>query len=136
MREILKELSNMGKTIIISSHILPELAELSDFIGVIEDGEMITIGSVDDIYQRMKGQKFLKIRVKDRFEELKTKLKEMSGITSVKEDGQYILAGFTGTDDQQINLLKHLIDFGFPIKTFGEAEGNLEEIFLEITKGA
>ena len=136
MREILKELSNMGKTIIISSHILPELAELSDVIGVIEDGEMIAIGNVDEISRRMKGQKQLKIRLTDKWDEVATLLKEIPNITSVDREGETVLAGFSGNEDEQISLLKQLVNSNFPIIGFSETEGNLEEIFLEITKGA
>lgn len=136
MREILKELSNMGKTIIISSHILPELAELSDIIGIIEDGEMVAIGNVDEINRRMKGQKQLKIRLIAKWDELTTLLKEIPNITSVDRDGEVIMAGFSGSDDEQIGLLKHLVESNYPIIGFSETEGNLEEIFLEITKGA
>lgn len=136
MREILKELRNMGKTIIISSHILPELAELSDEIGVIEDGKMIAIGSVEEIYRKMKEQKHLRIRLTDRWDEFAVRVKEFNNITSVERDGDFIVVGFNGSDDEQLQILRTLIDANYPILNFSETEGNLEDIFLEITKGA
>jgi ABC-2 type transport system ATP-binding protein len=135
LREILKELRNMGKTIIISSHILPELAEMCNVIGIIEAGNLITCGSVDEIYAKMQDEKLLKIRPLDRTEELSNMLKEMEVISNVTQEGQYIVAGFTGTDKEQVNLLVQIVQSGFPIAAFGETEGNLEEIFLEVTKG-
>jgi ABC-2 type transport system ATP-binding protein len=135
LREILKELRNMGKTIIISSHILPELAEMCNVIGIIEAGNLITCGSVDEIYAKMQEQKLLKIRLLDRTDELINMLKEMTVISNVTQEGQYIVAEFTGTDEEQVNLLSQIIQSGFPIAAFSETEGNLEEIFLEVTKG-
>jgi ABC-2 type transport system ATP-binding protein len=135
LREILKELKNMGKTIIISSHILPELAEMCNVIGIIEAGNLITCGSVDEIYAKMQDEKLLKIRPLDRTDELSNMLKEMEVISSVKLEGQYIVAGFTGTDEEQVQLLARIIQSGIPIAAFGETQGNLEEIFLEVTKG-
>ncbi len=135
LRDILKELRNMGKTIIISSHILPELAEMCDQIGIIEAGEMVAIGRVDEIYSRMKEQRVLKIRLLDRKEEAMRVLKENPLISFVEEEQYWLTAGFTGTDEEQRLLLQYLMDRSFPIVAFNEAEGNLEEIFLEITKG-
>lgn len=136
LREILKELRDMGKTIIISSHILPELAEMCDVIGIIEGGEMVATGSVDEIYARMQGYKVLKVRMLDRFDEAAALLERHYKVTSVKKDGNLLLADFTGTDQEQVVLLQELASSGLPMAAFAEGEGNLEEIFLEIVKGA
>lgn len=135
LREILKELRSMGKTIIISSHILPELAELSDVIGIIEEGQMVTIGNVDQIYRQLQGHKQLKIAVLDREHELIQHLKAKSYIQGVYQENGYILADYLGQDEEQIKLLQELVQANFPILTFSEVEGNLEQIFLEITRG-
>lgn len=135
LREILKELRHMGKTIIICSHILPELAEMCDVIGIIEGGELIACGNVEQIYKQMQGNKVLKIRVSDRVEELAAKLKALPNIDQVKHEGQIVTAGFAGTEEEQTALLVNLVQSGFPLLSFAEGEGNLEEIFLEITKG-
>ncbi len=135
LREILKELADMGKTIIISSHILPELAEMCDVIGIIEGGELIACGNVEQIYKQMQGHKVLKIRLSDRVEELVAKLEALPIIEQVEREGQIVTAGFAGTEEEQTSLLVNLIQSGFPLLSFAEGEGNLEEIFLEITKG-
>ncbi|MCK9909359.1 DUF4162 domain-containing protein, partial [Microbacteriaceae bacterium K1510] len=131
-----KELKSMGKTIIISSHILPELAEMCDVIVIVEAGEMIATGNVDEIYARMQGQRLLKIRLLDRWEEAAAFLQQYPKISHVTRDGQSLVAGFTGSDEEQVAMLLQLAATGLPLASFGEAEGNLEEIFLEITKGA
>ncbi|MHB8126058.1 MAG: ABC transporter ATP-binding protein [Desulfitobacteriaceae bacterium] len=69
MRELLRELKNMGKSIIISSHILPELAELCTEVGIIEGGELIAVGSVDEITTQLNQEKLIQVKVKEKFSE-------------------------------------------------------------------
>lgn len=135
LREILKELRDMGKTIIISSHILPELAEMCDVIGIVEEGNLVAFGRVDEIYSKMQEQRVLRIRLLDRVEEAMTHLREMPVITRVTREGNWVVAGFSGNDEEQVELLRELAVSGYPVAAFNEAVGDLEEIFLEITKG-
>ncbi|BAH46007.1 MULTISPECIES: ABC transporter ATP-binding protein [Brevibacillus] len=135
LREILKELRDMGKTIIISSHILPELAEMCDVIGIVEEGNLVAFGRVDEIYSKMQEQRVLRIRLLDRVEEAMTCLREMPVITRVTREGNWVVAGFSGNDEEQVELLRELAVSGYPVAAFNEAVGDLEEIFLEITKG-
>jgi ABC-2 type transport system ATP-binding protein len=135
LREILKELRDMGKTIIISSHILPELAEMCDVIGVIEEGNLIAFGKVEEIYARMQEKRVLRIRLVDRMEDALTHLKQQPLVSNVTREGNWAVVGFSGHDQQQVELLRSLALAGLPVAAFNEAEGNLEEIFLEITKG-
>ncbi|EJL43394.1 MULTISPECIES: ATP-binding cassette domain-containing protein [Brevibacillus] len=135
LREILKELRDMGKTIIISSHILPELAEMCDVIGVIEEGNLVAFGRVDEIYAKMQEQRVLRIRLTGRIEEAMTRLREMPVITSVTREGSWVVASFAGNDEQQVELLRELAVAGYPVAAFNETVGDLEDIFLEITKG-
>lgn len=135
LREILKELRDMGKTIIISSHILPELAEMCDVIGIVEEGNLVSFGRVEEIYAKMQEQRVLRIRLLDQVEEAMTRLREMPVVTSVTREGNWVVAGFSGNDEQQVELLRELSKAGLPVAAFNEAVGDLEEIFLEITKG-
>ncbi|MGG3883158.1 ABC transporter ATP-binding protein [Brevibacillus panacihumi] len=135
LREILKELRNMGKTIIISSHILPELAEMCDVIGIVEEGNLVAFGRVDEIYTRMQETKVLRIRLLDRFEEAMAHLQQKVNVSQVTHEGNWLVIGFTGDDQQQVELFHDLAVSGFPVAAFNEEQGDLEEIFLEITKG-
>jgi len=135
LREILKELRNMGKTIIISSHILPELAEMCDVIGIVEEGNLVAFGRVDEIYTRMQETKVLRIRLLDRFEEAMSHLQQKVNVSQVTHEGNWLVVGFTGDDQQQVELFRDLAVSGFPVAAFNEEQGDLEEIFLEITKG-
>jgi ABC-2 type transport system ATP-binding protein len=135
MREILKELKAMGKTIIISSHILPELAEMVDEIGVIENGTLIAQGKVKDIQNRMQVNRVLHIRVLEKQQEAIALLKDEAFVSMVLDDEKGIHVHFSGGDEEQSALLYRLVHKGYPIVSFNEVESNLEDVFLEITKG-
>ncbi len=135
MREILKELKSMGKTIIISSHILPELAEMVDEIGVIENGKLIAQGKVQDIQSRMKANRVLHVRLVDRVEQAAAYLQDHPHVSMVFTDEKGIHVHFGGGDAEQASLLTELIGQGFGVIAFNEAMTNLEDVFLEITKG-
>lgn len=135
MREILKELKSMGKTILISSHILPELAEMVDEIGVIEHGELIAKGKVQDIQNRMRAKRMLHIRLMEGEKEAAEFLRDQPHVSMVLEDEQGVHAHFGGQDEEQAKLLGALMAKGFRIVSFSEAQTNLEDVFLEITKG-
>ncbi|MGG4340875.1 ATP-binding cassette domain-containing protein [Paenibacillus lautus] len=135
MREILKELKLMGKTIIISSHILPELAEMVDEIGVIEHGEMVAQGRVADIQSRLRVKKVIHIRTLEREEELAEKLRDEPFVSSVLTDNTGVHVHYGGDDAQQSALLRQVVSWEIPIVSFQEAQSNLEDVFLEITKG-
>lgn len=135
MREILKELKSMGKTIIISSHILPELAEMVDEIGVIEHGQMVAVGNVADIQNRLRVKRFLHIRVLERLEEMEAFLHEQPYVNRLLRDERGLQVHYGGDDADQAELLAGLLSAGFRIVSFSEAQTNLEDVFLEITKG-
>ncbi len=135
MREILRELKAMGKTIIISSHILPELAEMVDEIGVIEHGQMIAIGNVADIQNRLRVKRFLHIRLLGREDEAEHFLRDRPLVNRLLRDERGIQIHFGGQDAEQAALLNELVAAGFQLVSFSEAQTNLEDVFLEITKG-
>lgn len=135
MREILRELKAMGKTIIISSHILPELAEMVDEIGVIEHGQMIAQGNVADIQNRMRVKRILFVRLLEREAEAEQFLQEQPFVNRIMRDERGIHIHFGGQDEEQWDLMQQLIAAGFKLVSFSEAQTNLEDVFLEITKG-
>ncbi|MCF6093099.1 ABC transporter ATP-binding protein [Microaerobacter geothermalis] len=136
MRKILKELRSMGKTILISSHILPELSELCDQIGVIEDGRLVASGKVSEI-EKLKGSRLLQIRILQHLEATVRFFENQPLVSSVTVDDQdscKILISYEGTDEQQASMLSLAIAQNLPIVSFSEVRTNLEDIFLEITK--
>lgn len=135
MREILKELKKMGKTIMISSHILPELAEMCDVIGILDQGKLVAKGSVSDIQQQLKAEKIITIKSLQ-VDKTIAFLEENHQVAKIEklEQENTIQFLFKGTDDEQVQLLKMAILQDIPIISFTEIESNLEDVFMEITK--
>jgi len=138
MRDILRNLKSMGKTILISSHILPELAEMCDEIGVIDNGKLIAHGNVASIQAQLKGEKRIVVKVTDRLNEVRAFLEEDPLISSidVMDNRLEIAFNYRGTDDDQAALLKKAILANLPIYALSEEEKDLEDVFMAITKGA
>lgn len=138
MRDILKTLKGMGKTILISSHILPELAEMCDEIGVIDNGKLIAHGSVAEIQKKLQGEKTITVRLAARTAEATAFFEEQPFVTSIKklEGEEGISFIYRGGEQEQIDMLKRAILHDMPIVSFMEHVTNLEDVFMEITKGA
>ena len=129
MKEILKELREMGKTIIVSSHILPELAEMCSEIGIIDHGKLVTQGTVNEIMNRINKKRLVKVKLSNGKENLIRLLKELT------ENTDNVEFAFEGTNDNLTSILRNIIMNGIPIYSFAENEGNLEEIFMTVTGG-
>ncbi|MDP5273119.1 ABC transporter ATP-binding protein [Chengkuizengella axinellae] len=136
MREILKELKTMGKTIMISSHILPELAEMVDEIGVIENGVLVSQGKVSDIQNQLSSNRILNIRILENKERAMEQLRDEKFVAKVEADEKGLQVHFSGEDKDQFELLSKLMADGHKIVSYSEAEADLEDVFLAITKGA
>jgi ABC-2 type transport system ATP-binding protein len=137
MREILKELKNMGKTILISSHILPELAEMCDVIGIIDQGKLVAQGSVSDIQSKLQGEKMIVVKMTDSLEKAVAFFEDDPFVTKLaRRDEQGSLQFFyQGTSEGQIQLLRKAVLNELPIISFSEVETDLEDVFMEITRG-
>ncbi len=137
LKELIAELGKMGKMVIVSSHILPELADFCNTVGIIERGRLITHGRVDDIVRDLQQTKVLLIRFIDRAHEAGMFLhgnehvnaNYVTGPTTLKVD-------FTGEHEDQARLLKMLIDEGYQVTSYMEEAIDLEDVFLKVTTGA
>lgn len=135
MMGILKELKRMGKTVIISSHILHELTELCDVIAVIEEGRLVSHGNVDDIMARVTGKKLLKIKLLDSIDRAINILKQQPAIDGIIEDGDSLEISYNCGDDELWMIIKALVNERIPITSFTKGDNNLESIFMEVTNG-
>ena len=138
MRDILRQLKGMGKTILISSHILPEPAEMCDEIGVIDGGKLIAHGSVTEIQAQLAGERRITVKVKGLLENAVTFFEEdpFASKVEINPERNVIIFSYRGTEDDQIQLLKKALDQQLKIISFSETETDLEDVFMEITKGA
>lgn len=135
MKRILRELGKMGKTILISSHILPELSELCTNIGIIEKGRMVESGTVDEIMKKSISSNNVRIKVLDSVQNAVKLLQEDSTITYVYGEDNKIEFSYQGDDKNMVKIIKRLVNNDIPVVSFSPIENNLEEIFMKVTKG-
>jgi ABC-2 type transport system ATP-binding protein len=137
LRELLRELRSLGKTILISSHILPELEELCTSVAIVDRGQVLAQGRVSDIERRLRFGAVLRVRLllegealeaaRDRFTE------DADVATAVLLDDGTIELGFRGDDAASARLLAQSVAAGMPIVSFARAASDLEELFLQVT---
>lgn len=135
MRELLRELGAMGKTIVVSSHILSELAELCDSVGIVEKGRLVASGSLDEIARHVRQVRTLCLRVLSDQAEAKAILRDQPGIGQVYEANGCLEVEFLGDDEATADLLAALVVRGVRVVSFSEVSSDLEEVFLRLTKG-
>lgn len=135
IKELFKELKAMGKTIIISSHILPELADFCNKVGIIERGQMLIEGDVQDIMAQVVGGKTLEIGLLGNAQPATKLLEAQPSVRGVRIVGERLHLDFTGDLEAQADLHALLVGQGYRVVTFAEQETDLEDIFMKVTKG-
>src|SRR6266446_5452978 len=140
LRELLRTLQGMGKTILISSHILLELAQMCTDVAIMQAGHLIIAGDVDQVSRHLDGRRQLEIRVLERFAEAQELLKNMPEISNVmdgNDDRELIHAEFTGDNRALHRILAALMAQEIPVVSFAPRSGGvrLEEVFMSITEG-
>ena len=135
MKELLKNLHSMGKTIVISSHILSELSEMCNSIGIMNRGKLVTAGRIEDILQQIAGGKRIHINISSDMEPAVRMLKEQAKVTveSVRENELIITHG--GTEEEVCDLIGRMIQNQVLLTGFYREEGNLESLFMQLTGG-
>ena len=135
MRELLKALKEMGKTILISSHILHELAQLCTRIGIIEAGKLVAEGSVNDIYHKLGLLRIVHVQAADPLEPLAEKLRQVPGVESaeVQLDRLAIRLHEDQTSIEQLHGF--LVQFGARLRMFQPEAMDMETAFMKLTEG-
>lgn len=137
LKELIAELGRMGKIVIVSSHILPELADFCNTVGIIEKGDLKAFGSVRDVVKTIQAAKIIEVHVIEGASEASMYLHgkpfvvntHMLGSTTFKIE-------FEGTEQDQAEMLKSLVGSGFQVVEFREEAADLEDVFLRVTTGA
>ena len=132
----MKNLGAMGKTIIISSHILPELGEMCNSIGVMEKGNLVASGKVEDVTRRSRHANPLTIQILENKEAAIQILKQTPMVEKISIRDDSVILSFAGDDAEMAQLLTNLVMNGVRISNFHREPGNLETLFMEITGGA
>ncbi|MCG8351481.1 MAG: ABC transporter ATP-binding protein [Chloroflexales bacterium] len=138
LRELLKELRALGKTIMISSHILTELAEVCTHIGIIEQGRLLASGDVATIIRSLQPHRIFEVHLLSDLEEAANLVRDLPGVLDVRTfpeaTSPMIEIDYEGDDSSVSDLLAQLITSGMRITHFAGQHSDLEDIFLHVTE--
>ena len=141
MRELLRELKNMGKTIFFSSHILSEVADICTSIAILEAGHLIAYGDMQQMKQQLRPHRLFELRVLGELEPAQARLLQTPHVTSILTAPEADISpnairfDFAGSDEQLSELLAGMIGSGVRVIHLGEEQGDLEDVFLKVTQG-
>jgi len=137
LKDLILELGNSGKIVIVSSHILPELADFCNMVGIIEKGELLAFGSVDQIVRDHRPTRIIEIKLIESAAEAARYLSKMPGVLDAQSTADDELKlDFNGDLHGQAELVSCLVKNGLKITAFRELQPDLEDVFLKLTKGA
>jgi ABC-2 type transport system ATP-binding protein len=136
LRVLLHELQKMGKTILISSHILSELEEICSHVAIMEAGSLIAHGSPDEILSGLSVTRRFRVRAAGGgSERLRAEVERRAAVVEEPREDGVLEIEVPGSDQDAVALLRQLIEDGVPVIEFSEVETGLEEIFMRVTKG-
>ena len=141
MRELLRELKLMGKTIFFSSHILSEVADICTSIAILEAGHLVAYGDMAEMKRQLRAHRLMQLRVLGDLipvQEFLLRYEAVEGITTSEEvdiPSDALRFDFNGDDEGLSQLLASLIAQNFRVVAFQEETGDLEDVFLQVTKG-
>lgn len=140
IRELLVELSQMGKTIFFSSHILADVAEICTHIGIIEAGQIVMQGRMDDLQRQLMPHREVVVTLLDRVDDARQALSPLEGVQNVvdlpdEQNKKRIRVDFTGEDTVMTTIIQTLASKGIPVVNVAEQSHDLETVFMKVTKG-
>jgi len=135
VKALLKELRRMGKTILISSHILTELADCCTSIGIIERGQLLMHGPIHDVYRRIRGNRVVEVRFTNNMDVGLSVIRSSPHLRDLQVDDHSAVLELETDDDGVAGLLQQLISQQVGIRSFNEKDPTLEDVFMMVTKG-
>lgn len=138
MRELLRELQNMGKTIFFSSHILSEIADVCTSIAILEAGNLVAHGNIEQIQRQLRANRTIHVRLLGEREPLVNLLQASPGVVHLQTDdlpADSLRFDFSGDDVALSGLIQTAVSHHIPLVSFREEEHDLEDVFLQLTKG-
>jgi len=136
LRELIKELARMGKTIMISSHILTELSDMCNAVGVIERGQLLTSGKIAEIHRQMQPVQVVTFQFHERADEALSLLHGHPHVISARQENSSVVVEFDQTPEKIYELVKLVVQRDLPLIGLREEKRNLEDLFMKITQGA
>ncbi|MGE0489581.1 MAG: ABC transporter ATP-binding protein [Vulcanimicrobiota bacterium] len=135
LKELLRELTRMGKTLFVSSHILPELSDFCNKVGILESGQLVASGEVEAILGQLGGARALSIKVLRELEKAAQTIESVAQTENVRIEKNQILLDFHGDLEAMADLSALLVEANHGLIEFHEEKTNLEKIFLQVTRG-
>jgi ABC-2 type transport system ATP-binding protein len=135
LRRIIGSLAAEGKTLLISSHILTELAEMCDSVAILECGRLLATGSVDEIRRRLRPSRDLFVRFRGAGTTVVELLQKLPFVQQVRNEPLGISFTIDGGDDEQVSIARYLIEHQVEVLEYTPREKSLEDVFLQVTEG-
>jgi ABC-2 type transport system ATP-binding protein len=135
VKALLKELRRMGKTILISSHILTELADCCTSIGIIERGQLLMHGPIEDVYRRIRADRLVEVKFTNSMDVGLSVIRSSPHVRNVQVHDNSVTVELQTDDRGVAELLLQLVSQGAGIRSFAEKEPTLEDVFMLVTKG-
>jgi ABC-2 type transport system ATP-binding protein len=135
VKALLRELRRMGKTILISSHILSELADCCTSIGVIERGQLLMHGPIEAVYRKIRRNRIVEVRFLANQEIGVSILRSSPNLRGIDIDGSRATAEIDTDDEGLSQLMNQLVSAGVKMKSFHDKDPTLEDVFMLVTKG-
>jgi ABC-2 type transport system ATP-binding protein len=135
VKALLKELRRMGKTILISSHILSELADCCTSIGIIERGQLLMHGPINDVYRRIRGNRIVVVKFSHNMDAGLSIVRGCPHTRDVQIEDHQATIELATDDDGVQDLLQQLVRQGVGVRSYAEKEPSLEDVFMMVTKG-
>ncbi len=135
LRDMIGQLAADGKAMLISSHILTELAEMCDRVAIIEQGKLLAVGTVDEIQRGQQPKRTIQLTVLDGATGLGTWLSQRNDVSQIDIRQDVLRFVHEGTIEKDAELLREMVQAGFRIASFGSQAITLEDVFMQVTEG-
>ncbi len=135
MKAMFKELRKMGKTILISSHILTELADCCSSYGIIERGKLLMHGPIDQVYRTLRRNRIVEVSFVEKQDAGLSILRSQAALRSLDVIGSTATAELETDDEGLAQLLEQLVSAGVRLRKFNDKDPSLEDVFMSVTKG-
>lgn len=136
LREMIRALAANGKTVLVSSHILTELAEMCDRVAIIEKGQLLAVGTVAEIQREQQPHREVKVRLLGGAGPAAEWLGKREDVSGLTQNGEEVRFAHQGACEAEVGLLKEMVMAGFPVAEFASHNKSLEDVFMEVTRGA
>jgi ABC-2 type transport system ATP-binding protein len=135
IRELLKELQRMGKTILVSSHILHELSQICTRIGIIEAGQMVAEGSLSDIYRTLAIKRTVHVRISNVGDGMLERIRKIPGVSDAEQGIDRVAIELKEGELAVEDLLEHLQRLGARVSMYQPEAMDMETVFMKLTEG-